>query len=523
MNSNLVVILTALDLEYGAVRERLTNPRLHRHPAGTRFEVGSLGGTGCRVALALVGKGNHPAAVLAERAMAEFSPAAVLFVGVAGGLWPNVRLGDVVVATKIYAYHGGTSEDDGMKARPKAWEIPHEADQIARHVARQSEWTRGLPADRAPVVHFGPIAAGEVVQDSAVSGQAQWIRRHYNDAVAIEMEAAGVAQAGHLNHALPVVVVRGISDRADGSKTTTDGENWQPRAARHAAAFATALARELITEMVAGGERPSWRLPVLFTLLSGAFGLVGNLATSTVEISGSWRDAAWVGIFLLLAGVVWVAVLQARGGDVPPRAWGWIVVAGAVALGLACGLLQPFTSRDNSALDDKGIPSTHFTKSAEGVISPSGVAASPSPTPTVTPTTSAAPASSPTRSTAVAPKPVVRERWHGTLEFTADQMIAGWWLDNNPPGQAVTGDVYLTTDGELVGNQAIVKREGSSPPSYEECAYLLNTYRGNHVVDVRQGMYVCIETIGNRVAWLRVVRIPRAGRLSTEGGVWERQ
>ncbi|WP_406084145.1 5'-methylthioadenosine/S-adenosylhomocysteine nucleosidase [Micromonospora zamorensis] len=247
-NSGLVVILTALNLEYEAVRDQLTDLRVRRHTAGTRFEVGRIDQTECRVALGLVGKGNHPAAVLAERAMAQFSPAAVLFVGVAGGLWPNICLGDVVVGSKIYAYHGGTSQDDGLKARPKAWEIPHEADQIAHHVARSTAWRRVLPAGAAPDVHFGPIAAGEVVQDSGISEQARWIREHYNDAVAIEMEAAGVAQAGHLNRALPVVVVRGISDHADGSKAATDQQAWQPKAARHAAAFAIALARELIID-----------------------------------------------------------------------------------------------------------------------------------------------------------------------------------------------------------------------------------------------------------------------------------
>ncbi|MDG4809333.1 5'-methylthioadenosine/S-adenosylhomocysteine nucleosidase [Micromonospora sp. WMMD1120] len=247
-NSRLVVILTALGLEYAAVRDQLIDLRVRRHPAGTRFEVGRISQSDCRVALGLVGKGNHPAAVLAERAMAEFSPAAVLFVGVAGGLWPNIRLGDVVIGSKIYAYQGGTSEDDGFKARPKAWEIPHEADQIAHQVDRSAAWRRDLPGGAAPQVHFGPIAAGEVVQDSAISDQARWIRQHYNDAVAIEMEAAGVAQAGHLNRALPVVVVRGISDHADGSKAAMDGQDWQPRAARHAAAFATALARELIID-----------------------------------------------------------------------------------------------------------------------------------------------------------------------------------------------------------------------------------------------------------------------------------
>ncbi|WBB82111.1 5'-methylthioadenosine/S-adenosylhomocysteine nucleosidase [Micromonospora sp. WMMD882] len=248
MTDDVVVILTALDLEYQAVRERLVEPQLHRHRAGTRFEIGWLGERRCQVALGLVGKGNHPAAVLAERAIAEFDPIVVLFVGVAGALRGKLALGDVVVATHVYAYHGGTSEDDGLKARPRVWEIPHGPDQIARHVARTGAWvTQPATGGVTPHVHFGPIAAGEVVQDSTISDHARWVRQHYNDALAIEMEAAGVAQAGHLNGS-PVVVVRGISDRADGTKTTTDGARWQPKAVANAAAFATTLALELVQE-----------------------------------------------------------------------------------------------------------------------------------------------------------------------------------------------------------------------------------------------------------------------------------
>jgi 8-oxo-dGTP diphosphatase len=247
--NDLVVMLTALDLEYRAVRETLSGLRLHRHQAGTRFEVGRVKSGRCRVALALVGKGNHPTAVLAERAIAAFDPAAVLFVGVAGALWPKVGLGTVVVATHIYAYHGATSEDDGAKARPRAWEISHRADQIARQLARSQAWAKNLPPGATvPQVRFGPIAAGEIVQDSAISANARWVREHYHDALAIEMEAAGVAQAGHLNDSRPVIVVRGISDPADGSKAAADRAGWQPRAAASAAAFATALAEELILE-----------------------------------------------------------------------------------------------------------------------------------------------------------------------------------------------------------------------------------------------------------------------------------
>ncbi|MEU9832646.1 5'-methylthioadenosine/S-adenosylhomocysteine nucleosidase [Streptosporangium sp. NPDC048047] len=244
-----IVILTALDLEYQAVRERLVDPRSHRHPQGTRFEVGRLADGRCKVALAHVGMGNQAAAVLAERAIAEFAPAALLFVGVAGALYPHIALGDVVVATRVYAYHGGTSEDDGLKGRPRAWDISHAADQAARHLARDGSWKRRLPADgHGCEVRFAPIAAGEVVLNSRISAHARWIREHYNDAQAVEMEGAGVAQAGHLNRSLPVVVVRGISDRADGTKESTDRELWQQRAVANAAAFAVSLAEELAAE-----------------------------------------------------------------------------------------------------------------------------------------------------------------------------------------------------------------------------------------------------------------------------------
>jgi 8-oxo-dGTP diphosphatase len=250
-----IVVLTALDLEYQAVRRHLSRPRLHRHPAGTRFEVGRLDGGEALLVLGLVGKGNHPAAVLAERAISEFEPAAVMFAGIAGALWDDIGLGDVVVATHVYAYHGGTSEDDGFKARPRVWEASHASDQIARHLHRTGAWTRYLPPGTAvPTVRFGPIAAGEVVQNSRISAHARWVRRTYNDALAIEMEAAGIAQAAHLNHALPTAVVRGISDRADGTKEATDGRGWQATAAANAAAFAVALADELARERGTGRE-----------------------------------------------------------------------------------------------------------------------------------------------------------------------------------------------------------------------------------------------------------------------------
>jgi adenosylhomocysteine nucleosidase len=289
MGSNTVVMLSALNLEYEAVRRRLTNPQIHHHAKGTLFEIGGLPGSDGRVALGLTSKGNHSAAVLAERAIQHFSPVALIFVGVAGGLWETTALGDVVMATQVYAYHGGTSEDDGLKARPRSWEVPHDIGQLAAHLARTGDWADRVDGP-ASSVHFGPIAAGEIVQNSSVSREAMWIRQVYNDALAIEMEGAGVAQAGHLNSAA-VAVVRGISDRADGTKTTDEDRAWQPAAADNAAAFAVRLAEELVTKRKGTAMADEDTIGNAERTTNIAFGQVGvqagHITNSTVSVGQS--------------------------------------------------------------------------------------------------------------------------------------------------------------------------------------------------------------------------------------------
>jgi nucleoside phosphorylase len=248
MSKNLVVLLTAINTEYDAVRRRLTDPTPHLHKHGTRFETGIVRHSSCRVALGLTNVGNESAAVIVERAVSEFDPAAVIFVGVAGALWDNARLGDVVFAKHVYNYQGGTSEDAGLMARPRSWEVSHPIFQLGSELARRGEWADPPPpGEDPPRTHIAPIAAGSVVLNSLTSAHAQWLRSHYNDALAVEMEGAGVAQAAHLSGS-QVAVVRGISDRADGTKGSANDRDWQPRAAANAAAFATHLAVNIIND-----------------------------------------------------------------------------------------------------------------------------------------------------------------------------------------------------------------------------------------------------------------------------------
>jgi hypothetical protein len=88
------VILTALPVEYQAVRAHLTDLREEIHPQGTVYERGifSSGDRSWEVGIVEIGPGGPGAAMEAERAINHFNPSVALFVGVAGGI-KDVKIG----------------------------------------------------------------------------------------------------------------------------------------------------------------------------------------------------------------------------------------------------------------------------------------------------------------------------------------------------------------------------------------------------------------------------------------------
>ncbi|MGW1912380.1 5'-methylthioadenosine/S-adenosylhomocysteine nucleosidase family protein [Streptomyces sp. NPDC002076] len=227
-----VLVLTALALEYAAVRAHIKGRKDRPHPGnGTFVEVGHLPGTPWQVAAAELGEGARNTAALTASLIGWLRPEAVLFVGVAGSLKEDIALGDVVVGTKVYGIHGGKQTTDGLLIRPEAWHGSHALLSAARAAVRD------LPDVRA---HFKPIATADVVLADAESEIARHVREHYNDAAAFEMEGAGAAHAAHLE-GRQALVVRGISDQANAAKAVADAGGSQERAATQAAAVAVAV------------------------------------------------------------------------------------------------------------------------------------------------------------------------------------------------------------------------------------------------------------------------------------------
>jgi nucleoside phosphorylase len=243
-----VVICTAVDDEYRAVREHLAGPLRELEKEGSLYQVGTFAterGT-WTVALVQTGAGNTPAAVQLERAIGEFGPEVVFFVGVAGGV-KDLGLGDVVAANAVYDYESGKDTAAEFLPRIKTGQSTYRLVERARQIARDDEWQhRILPAPPAPqpTALVSPIAAGSKVVADQRSPTAELLRKHCSDAAAVEMEGHGFLYTAHVNEDVAALVVRGISDLLSG-KTAEADKQWQPIASRHAAAFTFELLSRL--------------------------------------------------------------------------------------------------------------------------------------------------------------------------------------------------------------------------------------------------------------------------------------
>jgi nucleoside phosphorylase len=248
-----VVLCSALDIEYQAIREHISGPVAEVAERGTLYEVALLPtvhGT-WKVVLVLTDRDNVPAAVQVERAIAGFRPHVVLFVGVAGGR-RDARIGDVVAASMIYNYEAGSDTDTGLLTRIKTMPSSFGLVQQAHAVVRENRWVlriKPVPPSAPLTASVRPLAAGTKVVAGSASETARLIDAHCGDAQAIEMEGFGVLHAAHANKEVDALVIRGISDLLDGKDKLVD-RSAQPAAARHAAAFAFEMLHRLRPEML---------------------------------------------------------------------------------------------------------------------------------------------------------------------------------------------------------------------------------------------------------------------------------
>jgi nucleoside phosphorylase len=203
---------------------------------------------------AITPQGNSDTGLVVSKAHQDFGSFNVqMFVGIAGSLKDDIAIGGVVVGDYVYNGHSAKVEDAATLGRPHGLRADRALLVAAQALIYSDEW-RGFirppfgmtlpsiqdyPCESPPSAVIKGIVSGEEVVAGGKSQRFIWLRSHFNDCGAVEMEGWGAMNAAYYENA-PAIVVRGISDMCAGKEHAKD-KLHQPIAAAHAAAFAFSI------------------------------------------------------------------------------------------------------------------------------------------------------------------------------------------------------------------------------------------------------------------------------------------
>ena len=228
-----VAIIGAMEQEIALLQSRIAQPQ-HEKVAHVAITRGTLAGKPVLLAQSGIGKVN--AAITTTVLLEKYQAACVINTGSAGGLQGGMKQGDVVVGIQT-AHHDADATAFGY-AIGQLPQMPARYDSDAgliEHAARAA-----IAFDGA-AIHRGLIVSGD--QFINHPDKIARIRAHFPDALAVEMEAAAIAQTCY-QFARPCVIIRALSDLADG-EAEYSFETFLQMAATHSAEMVENLVKAL--------------------------------------------------------------------------------------------------------------------------------------------------------------------------------------------------------------------------------------------------------------------------------------
>ncbi len=211
-------IIGAMEEEVALLRERMQVTDTATH-AGIKVMRGSFDGVNMVLAQCGIGKVN--AAICTQMLIDRYAPERLVFSGVAGGLLPNMRPGDLIVGSHVIQYD---LDITAFGHRPGA--LPGRNRMIEADPDLVAACTRAYDAAFEGVADAPALMAGTIVSgDRFISDPKtlRWLQREFA-ALATEMEGAAVGYTCQLND-VPFVVLRGLSDTAGAEAPEDFGAN----------------------------------------------------------------------------------------------------------------------------------------------------------------------------------------------------------------------------------------------------------------------------------------------------------
>ncbi|RXJ73761.1 5'-methylthioadenosine/S-adenosylhomocysteine nucleosidase [Veronia nyctiphanis] len=219
-------IIGAMEQEVTLLKAKLENCQL-QEVAGCKFFTGKLFGTD--IILLQSGIGKVAASVGTSVLLERFKPELVINTGSAGGFDPSLNLGDVVISSAV-AHHDADVTAFGYAMG----QLPGQPATFDSDAALMEVAEKALAAmSPAPHALRGLICTGDAFIHSVE--RQSYIREHFPNVIAVEMEAAAIAQTCH-QFSVPFVVVRAISDVAD-KESPMSFEEFLPLAAKSSSAM----------------------------------------------------------------------------------------------------------------------------------------------------------------------------------------------------------------------------------------------------------------------------------------------
>lgn len=194
----MIAIIGAMCEEVDAILRKMTNLEVQTI-AGHRFITGQLSQKSVVVFESGVGLVN--AAMALTLASQHFSLSAILNVGTAGGLHPELNVLDLIAADQL-TYH---DFDISVFGNPRRFSADN------RMVFKSDPRLLSLLSTLTGIerLHIGPLVSGQ--QFISTEAQVLEITSHYPEALAVEMEGAALAHVASKLE-IPFLVIRSISD-----------------------------------------------------------------------------------------------------------------------------------------------------------------------------------------------------------------------------------------------------------------------------------------------------------------------